>query len=107
MTVQPMMPNDDWAALKRLLEVARHDTHQARYCADFLLAWWNPDSCGGFKLTNLWGLDGDLRDAMVTVMGFIARHQVYPDRLGLGPEFEALVRLWRPQLVAAAEEATG
>jgi len=36
--VVPMMPAETFAALERLLEVARADTHQARYVANFLLA---------------------------------------------------------------------
>lgn len=31
--VTPMMPSAVWAALERLLEVARADTHQAGYAA--------------------------------------------------------------------------
>jgi len=31
--VTPMMPPETWAALERLLGVARADTHQARYAA--------------------------------------------------------------------------
>lgn len=45
----PMMPP---AALERLLEVARADTHQARYAANFLLAWWNAGDLGDFDLTD-------------------------------------------------------
>jgi hypothetical protein len=36
---------------------------------------------------------------MHVVFGYIARAQHYPDTLGLGPEFEAVVRMWRPELV--------
>lgn len=32
--VVPMMPAETFAALERLLEVARADTHQARYVAN-------------------------------------------------------------------------
>jgi hypothetical protein len=37
--VTPISPPATWAALERLLEVARADTHQARYAINFLLTW--------------------------------------------------------------------
>ena len=40
-------------ALMRLLQVAHSDTGQARVVADFLLAWWDAESCGGFDLAGL------------------------------------------------------
>ena len=73
----PMMPTATWAALERLLEVARADTHQARYAANFLLAWWNAGDLGGFDLTDAWGLDDSLRS-----------------------EVEDLVRRWRPEVLS-------
>ena len=63
--VTPMMPPPNWAALERLLDVARADTHQARYAANFLLAWWNAGDLGGFDLTEAWGLDDALREDLV------------------------------------------
>lgn len=50
---------DDWtrAAFERLLSVAQGDTHQSRYAANFLLAWWNAGSLGGFDRTDLFGVD--------------------------------------------------
>ena len=40
---------------------------------------------------------------MVTVFSLIARFNFnrYPDTLGFGKDFEAIVREWRPELVAA------
>jgi hypothetical protein len=67
--------------LERLLEVARADTHQARDTANFLLAWWNAGDLGGFDLTEAWGLDDALKEDLVTLFGFIARHKVYPSAL--------------------------
>lgn len=61
------------------------DTHREirdRRGADFLLAWWNSDSCGKFDFTTAWGMDDDIVDD-------------YPDTLGYGPQFEAVVREWR------------
>jgi hypothetical protein len=98
--VTPMMPPPTWAALERLLEVARADTHQARYVANFLLAWWNAKELGGFDLTDLWGLDTALREDLIVLFGFIALHQVYPSAYSFRSEFEDLVRLWRADRLA-------
>ena len=96
----PMMPADTWAALERLLEVASADTHQARYVANFLLAWWNAPDLGGFDLTDAWGLDDALREDLITLFGFIARNKVYPSAYSFRSEFEDLVRRWRPEVLA-------
>jgi hypothetical protein len=45
------------AALERLIRIANRDTGQSRRVASFLLAWWNAEECGGFDLTDLWGID--------------------------------------------------
>ncbi|WP_066095048.1 DUF7673 family protein [Xanthomonas massiliensis] len=86
------------AALDRLLEVASHDTGQSRRCADFLLSWWNAESCGGFDPTDLWSVDLQIKRDMVRMLSFIALNPYYPDALGFRTEFEALVEQWRPQL---------
>lgn len=93
------MTSAEHSALMRLLQIASGDTGQSRRCADFLLAWLNPGQCGGFDLTSLWGLDDGIRNDMHVVFGYIARARHYPDTLGLGPEFEAVVRVWRPELL--------
>lgn len=94
-----MLDDDEAAALDLLLSVAKSDTGQARRCADFLLAWFNAGTCGSFDLTNLWGLDTSLAEAMVTVFRFISRNQgVYPDKLGLKPDFVKVIAEWRPEI---------
>lgn len=85
-------------ALERLIEIAKRDTGQSRRVADFLLAWWNAGSCGSFDLTNLWGVDSVIANDMVTVFGLIAKANKYPDSLGYGADFKAIVRAWRPEL---------
>ena len=50
------MSTEQRESLERLIGIAQSDTGQARRVADFLLAWWNAGSCGGFDLTNLWVL---------------------------------------------------
>jgi hypothetical protein len=96
----PFMDPAIWPALVRLIEVARGDTHQSRYTANFLLAWWNAGELGGFNLTDTWGVDTAIREDMITVFGFVARNSEYPSAYSFQPEFEELVRLWRPGVVA-------
>ena len=85
-------------ALVRLLKIGRSDTGQSRRVADFLLAWWNAASCGGFDLTNLWAVDVEIAADIQTVIGLIARSRSYPDALGFKAEFKELLRAWRPEL---------
>ena len=104
--------------LDRLLALAARNTGQSRHAADFLLAWWNAASCGGFDLTTLWaeqpkvprasargmaaeGVDRAVADDMIAVLRLIALRHQYPTAYGRGPQFEALVERWRPALVKA------
>lgn len=89
------MEND---ALERLIEIARGNTGQSGKVANFLLAWWNAEECGGFDLTELWGVDASIAADMISVFALVAARQQYPDRLGYGKQFEAIVRAWRPTL---------
>jgi len=92
---------EEIAAVWRLVKIAHGDSHQCRYVADFLLAWWNPSNCGGFDLTELWAVDRAISADMLTVFGLLARISEYPPALDpdLDAEFCTLVRLWRPHLV--------
>ena len=92
------MTTDQKAALERLIAIAQSDTGQARRVADFLLAWWNAGECGGFDLTNLWGVDASIAEDMVIVFGYVARANAYPDALGFNLQFQSIVRGWRPEL---------
>ena len=94
------MTGQQRAALERLLVIAARDTGQSRRVVDFLLAWWNAGSCGGFDLTTMWGCDSAIVTDMAIVFACVGRHQHYPDKLGYGPKFEAVVRNWRPELVS-------
>ncbi|MDD2794660.1 hypothetical protein [Acidocella sp.] len=93
---RPMTEEED-AALRRLLAIARCDTGQSRRVADFLLAWWNAGDCGGFDLTNLWGVDTAISDDMATVFKLIARVHEYPEQYK--EDFVRVVETWRPELV--------
>lgn len=86
-------------SLENLLKIARGDTGQSRRVADFLLAWWNASQCGGYDLTTAWGLDEDIMEDVCVVFRLGSRANSYPDTLGYGPQFEALVHEWRPELV--------
>ncbi|MFG0229460.1 ParB/RepB/Spo0J family partition protein [Achromobacter sp. 413638] len=88
-------------ALDRLLTIARRDTPQSKRVADFLLAWWNAASCGGFDLTDFWAVDTEIGDDMMLVIGLMrSRHGQYPDQYGeqIHERFKELVKLWRPKL---------
>ena len=79
--------------------IAASDTGTSRRCANFLLAWWNAQSCGGFDFTDFWSTDDNIVLDMLAVIGYVAANRVYPNELGYGRQFEALVRDWRPALV--------
>lgn len=93
------------AALDRLIHIAKSDTGQSRRCADFLLAWWNAGSCGGFDFTNLWAVDTAIAADMVTVFGLVSRCHEYPPAIAarFNDDFRAIVHAWRPELCAGDE----
>ena len=99
MNTIPIDHDSTHAAIGRLLDIARSDTGQSRRVANFLLAWWNAPTCGGFDLTDLWGLDTVLCTDALRVFMHIATVNAYPDTLGYGPQFERLVADWRPHLI--------
>ena len=92
------MKSCEEAALNRLVANAQGDTGQSRRVADFLLAWWNAGDCGGFDLTNLWGVDASVAEDMAMIFGYVAREHSYPDALGYNEQFQSIVRGWRPEL---------
>ena len=86
------------AALDRLLAIARSDTGQSRRVANFLLAWWNAGSCGGFDLTDLWMGDRAIADDSLAVARLIAARPEDPTTDGYRPQCAQLVADWRPCL---------
>ena len=100
---------DELKALRRLLAIAQSDTGQARRCANFLLAWWNAGSCGGFDLTDLWSVDAAIAGDMLAVFGLVTRVQMYPASLDptLDAPFRALVRAQRDWREGDREPASG
>ena len=97
------MKQHEHEALIRLIEVAKVPTGQGLRCADFLLAWWNAATCGGFDLTDFWAVDTSLCQDMLVVVQLVAREQSYPDTLGYKRHFDALIRTWRPHLIRQDE----
>lgn len=91
---------EELAALRRLIIIARRDTGQSKCVADFLLSWWNARACGGFDLTSLWGLDDTIAADMVVVFAVVARCHEYPPTLDLDfdSDFKAIVEAWRPKM---------
>ena len=93
------------AAFERLLDLARSDTGQARRVANFILAWWNAESLGGFDIADLFALDAAIAGDMATVFGWIARRSnaSYPEEYRL--EIEGLIEAWRPDVWARSTES--
>lgn len=98
--------DDERAALERLLKIAKSDTGQSERVANFLLAWWNATNCGGFDLTDLWGLDDEIAQDMATIFQFLMRRNMYPDALetesgcaSYKDDFQTIIALWRPELM--------
>ncbi|MES4992577.1 DUF7673 family protein [Phyllobacterium sp. 22229] len=91
-------------AIERLLEVARSDTGQARRVANFILAWWNADSLGGFAIADLFAVDARIAADMATVFTWLSRQNnaVYPEEYR--PAIDAVIAEWRPDIWAKAQE---
>lgn len=81
-------------ALERLINLAQQDTGQSRRVANFLLAWWNAEECGGFDLTDLWSVDKSIAMDMVKVFTFISHKKTYPNNLDYQKSFNIIVEKW-------------
>ena len=98
--LRPKPPTEDERdALNRLISIAKNDSGQSGYCANFLLAWWNAQTCGGFDLTDIWAVDRTIADDMLAVCRLIlSLRGSYPNDLGLREDFQDIMRRWRPKL---------
>lgn len=76
--------------MERLISIAKNGTGQSEIVANFLLAWWNANSCGGFNLTELWAVDSPLVEDMVNVFKLVEKVRNYPDTLGYQAEFDII-----------------
>lgn len=83
-------------AVRRLLVVAQAGEAQSPVVADFLLAWWDADECGGFDFGGLCEVESPVLSDMLSVQEFIATSGVFPDELELASEFQELATTWRP-----------
>jgi hypothetical protein len=45
---------------------------------------------------NRYGADPPIAADMLTVFGLLTRRQQYPDSMGYGRQFQAIMRMWRP-----------
>lgn len=100
------LPAQHQAALNRLVELAKKDTGGATRAANFLLAWWNAEECGGFDLTDLWNVDPDTASDMLLVFAFVASKHSYPDTLGYKADFKQIISRHRPKLLAETPESS-
>lgn len=91
------------AALDRLLTLACSDSGQGQRAANFLLAWWNADTLGGFDLAELFAVDLAVSQDMSRVFNYLAtrRDGSYPD--DRRPQIEEIIRRWRPEVWARSQ----
>jgi hypothetical protein len=85
-------------AVHRLIGLARDDSRQARQAANYLLSWWNAETCGGFDIKDLHEADPAVAGDIVMVTMYVAKHNKKPTDYGLDQEFAQLVAQWRPHL---------
>jgi hypothetical protein len=85
------------AALERLIAVAHGHTGQSRSVANFLLAWWDASTFGGFDITDAWACDDGIVADIISVFRIAALCNRYPDSLGYESEFQRIVHNWHPQ----------
>ena len=92
-------PSADYVrvAARRLIELAKSDTGQARRVADFLMAWWNGPDLGKFDIADLFALDRAVSTDITTIIAFLAQHSgaIYPDQFGLREDIEDIIERWR------------
>lgn len=92
-------------AFERLLKVARSDSGQSKRVANFILAWWNAGSCGGFDITDVFSVDEELAADMAAVFAYVASRSSpeYPEHYRA--EIEEIIRRWRPEVWSAGGDA--
>ena len=74
---------------------SQRDTGQSRRVANFLLAWHNAEENGGWDVTDLWNVDQDIANDMLTVLEFLRVEHQYPDGLGFKDEMQRVWQQWR------------
>jgi len=81
--VTDAIPQNIRAAIYRLVKSRRDKAVELR-----------TSCCRGFDLTDLSGVDARVAADIVTMFAALPICQRYPDTLGNGREFEAIVRAW-------------
>lgn len=91
-------------AFERLLNVARNDTGQSKRVANFVLAWWNAGSCGGFDISDLFSVDEEIASDMAAIFAYVASlsSPEYPE--DYRTEIEDIIRRWRPDIWSASQQ---
>ncbi|WP_349236278.1 hypothetical protein [Bosea sp. AK1] len=71
--------------------------------ANFVLAWWNAESLGGFDLADLFAVDSAIAADMALVFNHLARlsNAEYPNEYRR--EIEGIIAQWRPGIWARAQ----
>lgn len=95
------------SALETLIDIAKGNSDQSEIAADFLLAWWNADSCGGFDLTELWRVDSTLHIEFTYVFTYLLQNYRYPDELGYRTDFMEILKRRRPTAPTFSALAVG
>jgi hypothetical protein len=100
-----MMPADTRSAFERLVALAKRETGQARQVTNFIFAWWNAGSLGGFDIADLFGIDEAHALDMALVFSWVATQQsaVYPTEYRA--DIEGLIEEWRPEVWARSRGA--
>lgn len=85
--------HDKQAALGRLIKLAQGDTGKSLIAANFLLAWWDAASYGGFDPKDMGFLDPHTAVDIVLVLALIAEIPDYP--VALAEQIETIIHAWR------------
>ncbi|MCZ8548051.1 hypothetical protein OOJ09_28070 [Mesorhizobium qingshengii] len=93
----------DCLAVVRLFLVAEQDTSASRVVTNFLPAWWNAGSLGGFDPTDLWHLDHCNTNDVVGLISLIGETRFYPDAFEPRDRVVARIRTWRPHVSGGLE----
>lgn len=100
--VMPCQPSDparpspqERQPLERLLAIGSDDSGQSRRVADFLLAIHNAPQNGGWDPLDLWAVDAEIGDDMLSVLLLLRACRTDFGALGYKPQIAALWRSWR------------
>lgn len=93
---------EGFQALERLFQIALRDTGQSRRVANFLLAWHNADENGGWDPVDLWNVDQEIADDILSALALIRERHAYAEELGFRSQMEAVWKRWRDMEVLAS-----